>query len=186
MQWVSDAPTDRWEACQSFFVGDDNDWIVDKITMRVRELGTSVANQNFNLEFWTVSDASDYTGDSLISAQSGTFPASGLAAGFWTFDLNAVNLSQGQHYAFVLAFDSGPDPQRFVNFVEDYSAYDSYPGGRMFYRRGTPPVWATPFWLGAKDFEFYVQCVPEPGTFALIAPTVLGIAGLAFRKMRKG
>jgi hypothetical protein len=170
-QWKGDSGSDHLDVAQSFLVTGANDWIVDKITVKVREFGTSVVNQGFNLQIWTVSDASDWSGDSLVSTQSGTFPSSGLAAGYWTFDLNNVTLSSGQHYAFVLGFEAGADPQRFVNLVKAYSAYDLYPDGRMFGRAGTPPVWITSP-SSNKDFDFYVQGVPEVATTPTNTPTL--------------
>jgi hypothetical protein len=185
MQWRDDLGWDHIEVCQSFLVGGNTDWNVDRITLKAREFGTSVADQGFYLQLWTVGDAHDYTGNSLISTQSGTFPGSGLGTGYWTFAFDHVNLPHGQYYAFLLGFDSGPDPQRFVNFIHAYSAYDLYPEGRMFCRMGTPAAWSTMTHLGDRDFDFYVQGIPEPGTLALIAPALLGFAGIAFRRMRR-
>jgi hypothetical protein len=56
-----------------------------------------------------------------------------------------------------------------VNLVNAYSAYDLYLDGRMFGRSDTPLNWTT---LGAssnRDFDFYVQGVPEPATLSLLA-----------------
>jgi hypothetical protein len=179
-RWIGNSGTDHTEICQSFIVDSSNDWVVDKITVKVREFGTSVENQDFRLDIWSVSDASDYTGNNLIDSQSGAFPASGLVSGYWTFDLDDVTLSAGQYFAFVLGFESGPDSQRFVNLVNEYSAYDTYIGGRMFIRSGTPPDWSTTGHVSDKDFDFYIQGVPEPGIILLV-----GLGGVMLRKRKK-
>lgn len=173
-QWTSDSsPSGRQDVAQSFRVSDANDWIADKITVKICAgyVGTSVLNQGFTLQLWTVSDASDWSGNTLVSSQSATFPSSGLNAAFWTFDMDNVILSKGQYYAFVLGFSSGPNAQRYVSLVQAYSAYDLFPEGKMFFRRGTPQQWGTPTHLSDKDFEFYLQgsTVPEPSALALWA-----------------
>jgi len=172
-RWIGDSGGEHRDIAQSFLVFDANDWIVDKITLKAMlpYVGKSVPGQGFLLEMWTVSDAADWSGNELVSSQSGTFPTSGLTSAYWTFDIADVSLAKEQYYAFVLGFESGPDPERFVSLIQAYSAYDYFPEGRMFLRIGTPTSWSSPYYSSDKDFEFYVQgdVVPEPSTFAVFA-----------------
>jgi len=173
-QWIGDSGSDHTDLAQSFLVSGADNWMVDKITVKVSGFGTSVLNQNYTLEMWTVSNAADWSGNTLVSSQSATFPSSGLVSGYWTFDVADVTLSKEQYYAFVLGFDSGPDSQRFVTMVHAYSAYDLYPDGRMFLRMGTPPSWSSPFHASDKDFEFYIQGSPVPEPATIIIWSLLG------------
>lgn len=186
-QWIGDSSGQHWDAAQSFLVSGTNDWSVDKITVWVREFGTSVASQPYTLQMWTVSDAAAVAGGTLVSSQSATFPNSGLAAGYWTFDIADVTLTTGQHYAFVLGFDSGPDAERYVDIVKDYSASDSFSDGRMFYRKGTPPIWTAPSALSDKDIVFYVQGTPapEPSTIVLLATAAACLLFMAWQRRKQ-
>ena len=187
IKWLGNLGSNRQEIAQSFLVSGANDWSIDRITIRVREFGTSVVNQGFHLQVWSMSSASDYTGDSLVNAQLGTFPASGLSPGYWTFGLEHITLSVGNYYAFVVGFESGPASQRFINAVNAYSAYDLYPQGRMFLRQGTPLVWTTTGYASDRDFDFYVQGspVPEPSCFLVLGSGILALAGMV-RRRRNG
>jgi len=158
-EWTT--TNNRWALAQSFFVSGNNDWSVDKLTVRVREFGTSVVGQEYTVELWSIANPSSIYPDTLVSSQSGTFPTYGLTAGYWTFDISDVMMTHGSYYAFVLGFNSGPDPQRFVDVVKN-SGTDLFPDGRMFYRVGTPGSW-TYYFVSDKDIDFSIQgsAVPE-------------------------
>lgn len=172
---------DRWALAQSFFVSGSSDWSADKLTVRVREFGTSVVGQEYSLELWSVADASSDP-VTLVSGQSGTFPVSGLTAGYWTFDIADVTLTHGSYYAFLLGFNSGPDSQRYVDVVKNFGT-DSFPDGRMFYRVGTPGSWSH-YFVSDKDIDFSVQgsVVPEPATMSLLG---LALVGVIVRRRQK-
>lgn len=187
VKWTGDATSDRRECAQSFLVSAANDWSIDKITVKVREFGTSVVNQPYTLEMWTVSNAADTSGNALVSTQSATFPASGLTAGYWTFDIADVTLTKGNYYVFVIGFNSGPDSERYFNLVNAYSGTDLFPDGRMFFRTGTPPSWIFDAYNSNLDFDFSVQGspVPEPSAVALLATGVASLLFMAWRRRKR-
>ena len=184
--WTADTTAGHIDCAQSFLVSGPSDWSVDKITVKVRESGNSGATQGYTLQLWTVTDQTACSGNEVVTSQSDLFPSSGLAAGYWTFDLVDTTLSKGQYYAFALGFNSGPDAGRYFNLVHAYSAYDLFTDGRMFFRVGTPPTWSSPPHISDRDFEFYVQGnpVPEPATLSLVGAGAASLLLMAWRRRR--
>ena len=183
-RWIGDNPTgnghEHTDLGQSFLVPGASDVVLDKITIRPRDVGTAVSGASYNLEIWSFSDATDISGNSLVSSQTDVFPSSGLSSGYWTFDIEDQALASGQQYGFILAFNNGPDSQLFINAVEDLNG--AYTDGGKLSREGTPPVWSA--FRNFVDLDFYLQgsIIPEPSTLAL---TMLGMAGLGWRRRRR-
>lgn len=180
-RWIGDAGLNRVEMGQSFAVAPGNDMLADRLTLRAREHGTAVLGQDYRLDIWEFSDASDTTGNALISTQLGTLPVSGLTTpSYWTFDFDDVLLTAGKQYGIMLAFTEGADSQRYVHFVQDFVT--GYSGGRLVSRAGTPPDWD----FGGRDLTFYVQgsaAVPEPSSILLLTVGA-GVAVVLARRRR--
>jgi hypothetical protein len=184
-RWIGNAGNDHRDLGQSFLLSATGDSVLDKITVRVSEFlgfGTAVPNAGYTLELWTFTNQFDGIGDMLVNSQTDLLPSSGaLSNQYWTFDIENVILSQGQHYGFIFAFNSGPDSQRFVAFVEDF--VERYSPGREIARNGTPPNWSST----THDLEFYLQgfpaasVVPEPSSLTLFGFGSLVVLGYRWR-----
>lgn len=165
-RWTGDAGLGRVEMGPSFLISPGSDMLVDRLTLRAREHGADVLGQNYRLDVWEFSSATDTVGDALINTQLGTLPVSGLSApSYWTFDFDDVLLTAGKQYGILLAFTEGAAAGRYVHFSQDF--VDGYAGGRLVSRAGTPPDWD----FGGHDLTFYVQgsaAVPEPSSFLLL------------------
>lgn len=172
-RWTGNTGLGRVEMGPSFPISVATPVTLDKVTLRAREYGGAVDGAAYKLELWKFSSATDTIGDALLDTQTGVLPAGLAAPAWWTFDFDDITLAGGQQYGFLLSFDNGPDPGRFVHFVQDF--VDGYTDGRLVSRAGTPPDWD----FGGHDLAFVVQgtaAVPEPGTF-LAAGAVALIAG---------
>lgn len=188
---VNGAASGHLSTGQTFLVPASSDVVLDAITLRVREFGTSVIGQPYTLEIYHFPSVASGTGDALVSSQSGIFPndippSSLLASNprFWSFDVQNVPLTAGETYGFLVSFDSGPDPERFVNFVINFS--DAYPNGRDFYKFNTPLEWG--FGGGLRDAQFYLQSVPpapEPSAFLLLGLGAFGLVRHTQRRRRR-
>lgn len=164
-RWIGNDGLSRVDVGQSFLAPAGNNLLMDRITLRAREFGTAIQGQSYSLEIWQFANSADNSGDNLISTQTGTLPSGLTAPAYWTFAIDDVLLQSNSHYGFILSFDAGPDPNRFVNFTQDFVG--GYVDGQRVQRNGTPPTWGT---NSGRDLTFYVQgitAVPEPSSSAL-------------------
>jgi hypothetical protein len=180
--WVGNTGNDHRDLGQSFLVPGTETLSLGAITLQVRNMGASAPGSPFHLEVWTVSDQFDGSADVLINSQPGVLPIIGLSSSsYWTFDVAPVALAPGGRYAFMLAFDTGPDAQRSVEFVEDFNS--NYLQGRRLARNGTPTNWSSI----TNDAVFFLQFelpAPEPGGFVLLGVGMIGFASQT-RKLRR-
>jgi hypothetical protein len=92
---------------------------------------------------------------------------------FVGIDIDALGLdvSIGEQYAITLRSEAAPGGYGWA-----FAAPDPYAGGHGFFRDNNP---GTSVWnRGGADqlFRTYVQTVPVPGTLALVALALLGLA----------
>jgi len=177
--WTGNTGNNHRDIGQSFLVPGAEPVQLGAVTLRAREVGSSVPGSPFHIETWTVTDAFDGIGDVLVDTQTGVLPNSGLlASSYWTFDVAPISLAGGGRYAFILAFDTGPDAQRFVNFVEDFNS--GYTEGRWLARNDTPTNWSSI----TNDAIFFLQSeppAPEPSSYMLLGFGALGLVRQARR-----
>jgi len=73
----------------------------------------------------------------------------------------------------------------YVEFTTPTSWSLSPPEGLKLFQGAFSAYFFIPMWNGGADASLTGSQVPEPGTLSLIAPALLGFAGLAFRRMRR-
>jgi|GEM_PF-6188901 len=181
--WPHWAPRHR-DIGQSFRVDEPNDVWLETLTLHMGSLGAmgTIADAGFHLEVWSVTDASDASGNVLLSSQSGSLPGSGAissAIPYWTFDFDDVLVQHGHTYAIMLALD-GSDVERSLFFANTWGGDYGY--GRQMAR--IDGVWDGSF---SKDLWFYVQGsqTPEP-TSGVLVGGLTTIGALVRWRRRRG
>jgi len=181
-KYVADTPAGHVEVGQSFSVTGANNWTVDRITVRTRGFGTSVANSQFRVDLWSVTDANATFGSGPIATWGDTFPPATnmptTTPPYWTFILTPpATLNAGQSYGFTVGFlQVDTQGQRFVNLVKAGIDVAPFANGRMLLRKGTPPVFTPATDPITQNLDFSVQgttvpppcgpeCIPPCGPF---------------------
>lgn len=142
-------------------------------------------NADITVTIWQLATATatpSTSGSQLISTQTGVMPnATGGAGSFVNFELDAVELIAGNHYLFMLSFDSTAANRNLVFRTLEHGTYEggsvveaALSGDSLSYSRLQ------------SDLSFYIQAtpIPEPGAAVVLLPAA-GLAALLVRRRRK-
>ena len=167
------------DAGQSFLVGPGG-LTLDKITVNLNRLNTpNYDGKSMTLEIFTLTDGSDFTPNSTVSTEGGSFLADMQSQynsnnTYLTFDITDVALSAGQQYGFLLMHDANVGAYD-MRVHRNSAGEGGYTDGI-----GIVQLQSTTFSAMGGDLEFYLQAVPEPATMSLLA-----LGGLAVLRRRR-
>jgi parallel beta-helix repeat protein len=143
---------------QTFYVSGASDKNLTTFCLKASsQPNSAVEDRPFKVWIEEYSSATDYTPDNVVEAATGTMPSSGMASGWWEFDLSSLGvvLEAGKYYGLRVEWVNGPLANQSITWWE--VSGDNYASGNRILGQessGDFPVFSSP---STYDLLFYVH-----------------------------